>query len=1146
MSNSHNYVITATIILLITALPVLGAPYLLGNLQTDSGAIDGSEPRDLTALGTRVLFIDDVGRAYATDGTAMGTERLTHDASFDRGFVAWHDDERAILTSFETSYLTDGTAAGTIDLGLRIDHRLTSDDRVLELADGRFIVMVGTRNIDREIWILSGIPGDASRLPGPNDPSVGELTHFDGDVVFVENIIDGDARSRLWRTDGTTAHVVAEWPFTSIFTPTVVNGSLVFQTFINGGDGQQGIVWRIDPNGDATELADGLWFPRWTVDFGDSHVVWLAGTGPDVVALLASDGTPEGTGQITPDLPGFEITEPTPYSDADGMVVALDDGVSGRELWVSDGSADGTRLLVDLCPGICNADPVLVGPLGPTFLVAADDGTTGRELWRVDRTTGDATQMLDLCLGPCSGVRWPELGGGGDTIFFGGHDGTSRPQLYVTDGTADGTRQLTDFSITTAEPIGEGIFANGRLVLGADDGIHGPEPWVSDGTPGGTELIADLRADADLSSLPVWLGALDHRVVFRTFNLDSGMWVSDGTKTGTFELQVPVDVAIPNQGLSALDRVFFTATDNGVSTLWVTDGTVDGTDDLLELPADGAPFEATVETDDRLFFTLPGSSTDHRLWVSDGAGTFRYDEPIFRTIARLGNGVAVVGDPTGTLFHTVGDRLEAVAGAPIVTSPLATTSGHVIFASADGLWSTDGDAVTQLLAFTLGEQVELVESGAGRVWVLTRESNGPDDVRRLWVTDGTPGGTRSIIPFGDPIQLITAAGATDSHFFFVVLDLGTYILWSSDGLVATPVWSSDDPYEVLAVRGDQALVHQEEGPLFFTDGTTAGTMDSGLRSPHTNALATRDHFVFGAARDNDFDTWVSDGTVDGTRSFTELFPDHARQWETTLATDSRLFLAGRDDDIGIEPYVVTLTEIGAGALDLATDDRFSIAVEWDAPDGARGYGTPEAITDDTGTFYFFDQDNLELMIKVLDGRAINGHWWAFYASLSNVGFRLTVTDSETGELRTYENAQGTFASRGDIRSFADAPPAVTVQPAAVLAPRMDCGVENALCLNDGRFAVTVDFQDFNGVPGVGHPVPLTDDTGAFWFFDATNLEMMVKVLDGTAINGRWWVFYGGLSNVAYTLTVTDTTTGAVRIYENPAGSFGSRGDIAAF
>ena len=75
---------------------------------------------------------------------------------------------------------------------------------------------------------------------------------------------------------------------------------------------------------------------------------------------------------------------------------------------------------------------------------------------------------------------------------------------------------------------------------------------------------------------------------------------------------------------------------------------------------------------------------------------------------------------------------------------------------------------------------------------------------------------------------------------------------------------------------------------------------------------------------------------------------------------------------------------------------------------------------------------------------------------------------------------------------------------------------------------------------------ITTATGAFWFFDPTNLELVVKVLDGRSVNGKFWVFYGSLTNVEFTLTVTDTLTGAVKTYFNPQGQLGGVADTGAF
>lgn len=110
----------------------------------------------------------------------------------------------------------------------------------------------------------------------------------------------------------------------------------------------------------------------------------------------------------------------------------------------------------------------------------------------------------------------------------------------------------------------------------------------------------------------------------------------------------------------------------------------------------------------------------------------------------------------------------------------------------------------------------------------------------------------------------------------------------------------------------------------------------------------------------------------------------------------------------------------------------------------------------------------------------------------------------------------------------------------------DCA-DDAVCLLDDRFEVTVAWDDpFNGGSGVGTGVQLTGDTGAFWFFDEENLELMVKVLDGTTINGHYWVFFGSLTNVEFTLTVVDRATDRTKTYHNPPFTFASEGDTTAF
>ena len=104
---------------------------------------------------------------------------------------------------------------------------------------------------------------------------------------------------------------------------------------------------------------------------------------------------------------------------------------------------------------------------------------------------------------------------------------------------------------------------------------------------------------------------------------------------------------------------------------------------------------------------------------------------------------------------------------------------------------------------------------------------------------------------------------------------------------------------------------------------------------------------------------------------------------------------------------------------------------------------------------------------------------------------------------------------------------------------------STLCLASQRFAVSVQWSDA-GNSGRGEAIPISDNAGAFWFFSPNNVELAVKVIDGTVLNGDFWVFYGALSNVEYTIRVRDTLTGAVRTYFNPQGTLASGADTSAF
>ena len=242
---------------------------------------------------------------------------------------------------------------------------------------------------------------------------------------------------------------------------------------------------------------------------------------------------------------------------------------------------------------------------------------------------------------------------------------------------------------------------------------------------------------------------------------------------------------------------------------------------------------------------------------------------------------------------------------------------------------------------------------------------------------------------------------------------------------------------------------------------------------------------------------------------------------------------------------------GTNATTLAlNDDRFQIGVNWRDFQGNTGVGYAEKLTADTGYFWFFDHDNVEIMVKALDARSIGSGFWIFAGALSNVEYTMTVRDIVTGQTRVYSNPSGIFASFGDTAAFAGVAAPGSCPP--FTPPILPAGCDPPpdgmkLCLTQGeRFQVTVDWRDFQGNSGQGRAVTLTRDGGYFWFFTANNVELIVKVLDARVINGKFWVFYGALSNVEYTIRVRDTQTGQERVYANPLGQFASAGDTSAF
>ncbi|HEX5758669.1 MAG TPA: hypothetical protein VF121_05705 [Thermoanaerobaculia bacterium] len=110
----------------------------------------------------------------------------------------------------------------------------------------------------------------------------------------------------------------------------------------------------------------------------------------------------------------------------------------------------------------------------------------------------------------------------------------------------------------------------------------------------------------------------------------------------------------------------------------------------------------------------------------------------------------------------------------------------------------------------------------------------------------------------------------------------------------------------------------------------------------------------------------------------------------------------------------------------------------------------------------------------------------------------------------------------------------------------------ALSFHGGAFSATAAWK--NGTSeGEGQAVQLAEDSGAFWFFGPRNVEVTIKVLDGRSVNGHWWVFIANMSDVDFTILVTECPTNPLlalpcrsKAYRNPPGKNRNFIDTSAF
>lgn len=1180
---------TAVVVALLSGTPAtaanpIGSPYLVQDLRVGRSGSDATAPENFLTLGGRLLFATwsggpDDGIWAVSDGTrsvelvsAADSYRWTRGTPATTPFAAFWSGDQADTWLLHCS---DGTPGGT-----RTVHAIDPAvgypflDQGVATTDGRAIFMGYDSDHGLEPWgsdcTLAGTSRLADLVPGELGSRPSGFVRRANEVCFVAQVDGGHG---LICTGGTPQSTREVARFTGIYETnetllTPVGSRVVFLAETPGGFQLVGS----DGTSAGTRVLTAL--PPAGEFVNDPHPQGAIAyfVADDVVhgqEIWQTDGTPSGTQRITEFGYAFAVapsSQEGSIARASGWTYFLaTDGTTPIGLWRSNGDPGSTRRVI-LPAGVA------IPPTGARLRAAHDSillalsSSSGTEYHSIDGATAEVSLLADICPGSC-GSNPSDLVPVDGSWFFTAWLG-DRYEIFLTDGRPSGTRRVTwtpsgSAASGSAEVPAVALF-DGELFHAGASFPYGSELFSSamDGSP--SRLVADLSLE-EAGTSPRSLLALEGSVLFRSCDgLTESLYSSGGERDAIQEL---ADLgSCPNGSLESRlfpvpgGAVFFGGA--FLQQVWATDGTAGGTG-----PRD------TSDVD-----TYPGraASDGSRFWYV-GYSTDRVE------IRSLG---AATGGPTLELvlpssFHSPGDLFATDQYLFFTVSDSGTGQRRV--ARLDG--ASGSFAVLQpSLGYDFGRRFG--EPSFVRVDDQVYFSDGWTPNQTIWRCGVASGPAESVATFeSSQVSLLSGMG-TDLYFLL----LGDRIaLWKSDGSTGGTALLRDlgrpasgteiTPVEAAAV--DSWLLFnpwtQEIGrELWATNGTTSGTfplpeLAPGIASsdPHSflatpaGLLFTAWDPVFGAeVRRLDPQSGVIERLSDIAPGSRSSYP------EGYAVAEDHLFFAANDGLRASELWALSLVDQGCAPSSRTlclNHGRFQVESFWLDFFDNRGGGTAVQLTPDTGSFWFFDAANAEAVLKVLDALGVNNRFWVFYAALSNVEYAVDVTDTATQVKRRYFNPPGRYASVGDVDAFdpfglVNAPPFNEIEASSTdgrpflrdsfLAPEAGSGSclpsELRLCLQQGRFAVVASWRDFQGNTGVGTAVSLSADTGYFWFFNDANVEAIVKVLDGRPVNDRFWVYYGALSNVEYTLTVTDTLTGAVRQYLNPPGRFASVGDNEAF
>ncbi len=458
-----------------------------------------------------------------------------------------------------------------------------------ELPDGTCIFAATDHAHGREVWVIRNGAAPAllkDILPGQTGSHPRDFVPFQGEVWFSAS--DGQNGRELWKTDGTPA------------------GTVLVVDLAVGSAGSA-------PSGLAVQ-GNRLYF---------SAFDGAGGREPHV-----SDGTPAGTRllkDVRAGAAGSGVSNDAPHtfvpSDVGNTVFfAADDGVSGIELWQTDGTTAGTMLVDDLNPGLAEGfdpDEAAVVLNGTLFFRGDDGGGTGSELYKSDGSAAGTVRVKDLRAGTGSGFP-NSLTVHQGKVYFSAIDTNLGRELFETDGTLAGTRVVADIRPGSSSSNPSELASCGNLLYfsASADQVF-TEPHISDGTPQGTRVLADVNPGV-FSSLPADFTCCGNLVFFtaRTQAEGEELFVTDGRIGNVTLLQdfLPgTDFGDPEHLFCCGSHLLGAASTPAGNELFQSDGTVAGTQ-VVDLD----PTQTTASSNPRQFrgvdmesFYFVGDTTLH-------------------------------------------------------------------------------------------------------------------------------------------------------------------------------------------------------------------------------------------------------------------------------------------------------------------------------------------------------------------------------------------------------------------------------------------------------------------------------------------------------------------------------------------------------